>query len=488
MVRGFLALTVALTLASAGCLMGGQRKETGLVPVDDVGKELVGGLSPGLVSTASGPLEFRVGAGAISSFRLNASGDAEVEIPANVFRFDPAAKRFDAQRRFTAKAGSEFQLLLPPGMTELRLTLDGVSVVLAVPDTGHHLFQGQNIVAWYKIQRDQYPQRCAGCPSYAKSQQYFADLFRSFGYPVVEIDPYGQNQLHSEFANVVAYRYAKTDVMHPQWLGVGGHYDVVRGTVEGAFDNTAGTLATLELARVMANVSTRHNLVFGLWGGEESGLQGSAFFTRTHPNIAAQMRLYVNLDASAFSWPAPQPVAQDGTVPDCAKRPVHSASAPYFCPDPVLVSAGPDGPVATALLGLGKTIQQEVAVGYPSEYFVYEPIVVGGQFGGYAGVNAQSDHTSFIAAGVPSWFLINADIFRTPIGIHNRADTVENWTHYMVHNYPADFEVELTVEERELAERYMARSFETYLWLTFYAWLYHDLGLFSLATSGIPAQ
>jgi hypothetical protein len=306
----------------------------------------------------------------------------------------------------------------------------------------------------------------------------------------VEVDPYGTNAVRAQFANVVAYKYAKTDTSHPLWLGTGGHYDMVSNTIDAALDDTAGTLSTLAIAKALANVTTTHNIVYGLWGGEESGLQGSEFFTRTNPSIVAQMQMYVNLDANAFSWPGPQAVAKDGSTPDCSKPPLpaqQTKSAAFFCPDPALITAGPDGPMADKLLNLMRSIQQKTAVGWPDPYFLYE-YVGQGQVQGYAKINAQSDHTSFIAAGVPSYMLINADLeIANPPGFHNPRDTLDNWTKYEVFNAPFDLEAELTPQERALGERLVAQSIETYLWLTFYAFLSYDLALLN-APVGTPVQ
>lgn len=478
-IRFVSSLVIIVGLVSAGCLSTQDGPE---VPDDETRlANVINGYLETSMELDSGRLEAKTASGALSTFSWHGEKDAIVAFPENVYLFDPATKRFVVEHLATVSPNSELTLLIPPGMKEVPLTFDGDVVKVETPETTAGFFQGENIVEWYKVQRAEYPNRCQGCPNYARSQQYFAGLFRSFGYNNVEIDPYGTNAINPPFANVVAMKYAKTDLAHPQMLGVGGHYDVVTGTTEGAFDNTAGTLATLEFARAMANVSTDHNMLFGLWGGEESGLQGSQFYVRTNPNVVAQMRTYVNLDVNGFSWPGPAPVSNDGTVPECTIRPAHSAKAPFFCPDPLIVSAGPDGPLADNLLGLGHDIQTQVAVGWPDSYFLYEG-VGSGQVNGYAGVNAQSDHTSFIAAGVPSYFLFNGDALNTPIGIHNQRDTLDNWTRYMVQNFPVDFESELTPEEVAFGEALMAETFETYLWLTFYIFLKVELGEFQPAT------
>ena len=470
----------------AGCF-GGSEPSNGATPSTDLPEKLPP-LVASVVDTKAGPLHAEIASGAISRFTLNGTG--RIEFPPNVFLLQ--GNKFSTAKSVDATAGTAVALLLPPGMTRLNLTVAGETVSFDVLDTGFTLVQGEDVVEWFKVQHEKFPNRCARCPNYVKAQQYFAQLFRSFGYATVDIDPYGTNAVHSEFANVVAYKYPKTDVLHPLYLGTGGHYDVVTGTVDGALDDTSGTLGAMELAKVFANISTNRNLVFGLWGGEESGLQGSAFFTKTNPNIAAQMQVYVNLDSSAFSWPMPRPVTKDSDArPDCSKLiPIsqQSPTAAIACPDPVLVTAGPDGPESDLLLQLGRKIQHDIAVGWPDAYFVYEP-VVSGQASGYAKINAQSDHTSFIAAGVPSYMLIDGDITRNPVGFHNRRDALENWTKYAYHNWYVNFEDELTPEQLEEAERLVVKSIETHLWLAFYILLHYDLGLAPLpATAPIPAS
>jgi hypothetical protein len=478
-----LALAIALTIVAAGCLTQTSPPDQGTdaspsPTIIDGFRETVIQIGEG---SQSGTLSAKTAQGALSTVSWTGLEAATVSFPENVFRFDPSSKRFSASHQANLNPGETLTLLPPPGMTHLELTINGARVTLQTPDTEAGFFQGKNIVEWYKVQRERFPDRCQGCPNYAKSQQYFAEVFRSFGYTNVEVDPYGTNAINPPFANVVATKYAKTDLAHPQWLGVGGHYDVVTGTTEGAFDNTAGTLATLELARAFANVTTDHNLLFGLWGGEESGLQGSHFYVRTNPQVGAQMRTYVNLDVNGFSWPGPAPVALDGSIPDCTTRPAHNPQASFFCPDPLVVSGGPDGPLGNNLLDLGRKIQSQIAVDWPDSYFIYEG-VGSGQLNGYAGVNAQSDHTSFIAAGGPSFFLFNGDALRNPIGIHNQRDTLENWTRYMVYNFAVDLDAELSPEEVAAGEALIAKTFETYLWLTFYIFLHVELGLFSAAT------
>jgi hypothetical protein len=477
-------MTILLGSGLAGCLTGTQDEGDGDEGDADDALRIVDGFLRGPLVTQDVSMTIKTASGNIATISIDAFvaegaftnvAAPQVSIPDNAYLM--VGDRFVSDKSFALAAlGEPFHILVPPGMTNLTLTIEGKPVVVPTPDTGLQLVSGEQIIQWFKVQRDEYPNRCSGCPNYERSQQYFAELFESFGMAQVEVDPYGTNLAHPDFANVVAYKYGKTDTDHPFWLATGGHYDVVTGTTEGAFDDTSGTLAALEMARVFGNISTNHNLVFGLWGGEEAGLQGSNFFAKTNPNIAAQMRTYVNLDVVGFSWPGPPPTAaHDGSEVDCSEPTPRGGEPAFYCPDPVVVSAGPDGAVADTLLAWAQEIQSQIMVGYPDPYFLYEP-VAGGQVEGYAGVNAQSDHTSFIAAGVPSYFLFNGNALRNPIGIHNQRDTIDNWTRYMVNSVLADLEAELSEQERVQGEALMAQSLETYLWVTFYLFLRFDLG------------
>ena len=57
---------------------------------------------------------------------------------------------------------------------------------------------------------------------------------------------------------------------------VSGHYDTVIGA-PGANDDGSGTVLTLEIARVLAELPTEATLRFALWGSEEQGLIGSRY-------------------------------------------------------------------------------------------------------------------------------------------------------------------------------------------------------------------
>jgi acetylornithine deacetylase/succinyl-diaminopimelate desuccinylase-like protein len=58
---------------------------------------------------------------------------------------------------------------------------------------------------------------------------------------------------------------------------IGGHYDTSIG-IQGASDNTGGTVLVMELARVFSQVGSQRTMRFVTWGAEELGLRGSVFY------------------------------------------------------------------------------------------------------------------------------------------------------------------------------------------------------------------
>src|SRR5690606_8832502 len=73
--------------------------------------------------------------------------------------------------------------------------------------------------------------------------------------------------------NVVGLRPG-TDLAD-EWVVVGGHYDHIPDC-SGADDNGTGVAATLEVARILADLPTSRTLAITCWDEEELGLIGSA--------------------------------------------------------------------------------------------------------------------------------------------------------------------------------------------------------------------
>lgn len=401
---------------------------------------------------------------------------------------------------FTVDGGQTIHFLAPPHVHVMELWLDGELYVLDPTTTNDYalsttqIISGENVWDLEDIQRQNFPHREPGHPdgNYGKAILYFADYFEDLGLDV-EVDPYGTQDLTDtagcfpvglnsfcpeSFANVVA-TLPGTDPNAPTIFVAGGHFDMVPNTKEAAFDDTSGTVATMELARVMSQYEWKHTLKFGLWGGEENGILGSQFWIQTNPTAKAAVTSYWNLDVVGMSWPAPLP------EPD-----PHVIAAGLDVPEDL--NGGGTGPIADALLDFAQELQADW-FGYPTavngkRMFIYEG-VVNGQASGYAQVNAQSDHTPFMAAGIPSWFIFNGDTLSNsnPVGIHNFGDTLDNMTKYAY--FGGDVTYGLMQIEAETGQPYqwdpvefeeakqaLALSWESVLMFPLYSTILQDVG------------
>lgn len=82
-----------------------------------------------------------------------------------------------------------------------------------------------------------------------------------------------------------------------EYVILSAHFDSWEGG-SGATDNGTGTIAMMEVARVLKKLlpSPKRTILIGLWGGEEQGLNGSRAFVLDHPNIVGKTQAVFNLD------------------------------------------------------------------------------------------------------------------------------------------------------------------------------------------------
>ena len=116
-------------------------------------------------------------------------------------------------------------------------------------------------------------------PGNDKAGEYLFNTYTSFGYsPEYQwFSPAGREVFGGKTANVLATLPGTTN---PELVYVvSSHYDSVeRGP--GADDNTSGTAALLEAARILADHPMPCTIIFASFTGEEAGLLGSREFVR----------------------------------------------------------------------------------------------------------------------------------------------------------------------------------------------------------------
>jgi hypothetical protein len=150
--------------------------------------------------------------------------------------------------------------------------------------------------------------RVTSHPQLEAGARYYKSVFESFGMEAEVIryfQPSGDSPLDILLGpliwNTVAYHWGENK---KEWIVLGGHYDMSWRTVEGAYDNTAGTNCVVEIARGLSNLKTNKTIVFGLWAGEEEGLWGASEFVDSIPDDV-EVKTYLNFDMAGINYPAP---------------------------------------------------------------------------------------------------------------------------------------------------------------------------------------
>ena len=119
--------------------------------------------------------------------------------------------------------------------------------------------------------------------------------YLSYGYTAAQMteDSYTNNGFTCK--NLIL---TKVGTLYPNtYVIVCGHYDSIIGT--GTNDNGSGTVAILEIARLLQNIPTEYSIKFINFSGEEDGLRGSQHYVTAVVNGTTpkmDIRLVFNLD------------------------------------------------------------------------------------------------------------------------------------------------------------------------------------------------
>ncbi len=134
-------------------------------------------------------------------------------------------------------------------------------------------------------------------PGNKLASSYLFDTYKSFGYaPEYQWFPRSE-AAGGQTANVIA---TLKGTVNPELVYVvSSHYDSV-ATGPGADDDSSGTAALLETARMLAGHPQPATIVFASFTGEESGLLGSREFVRRA--VADKMRIVGALNNDMVGW------------------------------------------------------------------------------------------------------------------------------------------------------------------------------------------
>ncbi len=145
--------------------------------------------------------------------------------------------------------------------------------------------------------------RYALAPNHLQVAQWIQQQFTSYGIPNVQLQSF--NWQNTTQYNVVA---TIPGTVYPnQYIVVGGHHDSTSGnsdpmtTAPGADDNASGSVAALEMARVMmaSGYQPRTSIRFVTFAAEEFGLWGSKYYAQNALENNQNIRLMINHDMIA---------------------------------------------------------------------------------------------------------------------------------------------------------------------------------------------
>lgn len=137
--------------------------------------------------------------------------------------------------------------------------------------------------------------------------EWIFNKYKSFGYTSVEFDTFylGETAHRNIIATKVGRIYPDSVIM------VGGHYDCIssnsysnpNGFAPGAEDDGSGTVAALEIARVLANLDFEATIKFAAWDAEELGLHGSYAYAEKAYTKGIPVSFYLNFDMIGYQHP-----------------------------------------------------------------------------------------------------------------------------------------------------------------------------------------
>lgn len=169
----------------------------------------------------------------------------------------------------------------------------------------------QDSLLSYIMRMQQFYTRFIGSDSAGPANDWLREKFMELGYTQVSMQGFttGDTWCGSySGSNIIC---VKPGTEQPdKHIVVGGHFDSIRYPqscydagvfAPGADDNGSGVAATLELARIFANLSNKKTIVFAGFGGEELGLHGANQMAMTLYDGGTDVELVVNSDMIGYT-------------------------------------------------------------------------------------------------------------------------------------------------------------------------------------------
>jgi hypothetical protein len=162
-------------------------------------------------------------------------------------------------------------------------------------------------------------------PGNKLASEYLFNKYKSFGYEPEYQWFAGRGALGGQTANVIA---TLKGTVNPELVYVvSSHYDSV-AVGPGADDDTSGTAALLEAARIMAGHPQPATIVFASFTGEEAGLLGSREYVRRA--VASKLKLVGALNNDMVGWANDQRLDNTIRYSNAGIRDIQHAAAMQF--------------------------------------------------------------------------------------------------------------------------------------------------------------
>ena len=152
--------------------------------------------------------------------------------------------------------------------------------------------------------------RATGTPGEAAAGEFLRAEMASLGYQAETVlIPVEGSDSSGTLRAIVATKPGRTKP--DEHLLFMGHYDTVAGfggaTLEGAYDNGAGTTMIRALAKSFANVPTNRSVTFVFYNGEEEGLLTSQRHAQMWQESGKPVRAVFGFDMTGIAFPVANP-------------------------------------------------------------------------------------------------------------------------------------------------------------------------------------
>jgi hypothetical protein len=238
--------------------------------------------------------------------------------------------------------------------------------------------------------------RVPGSPHWQAVQDLCADRLTELGYEVT-LETYATG------VNVVGLRLGTATP--DERVIVGGHYDHIPDC-SGADDNGSGIAATLEIARILADIPTPRTLMITCWDEEELGLIGSAAQAQLAIDEGAQITAVFSLDSIGYASDEPDsqvvPAGFDLLFPDQYAELVANEFRGDFL---LWVSDDTMAPIGASLDGFADTLGLPTLGTTLDDSLKVSPLLADLR---------RSDHASFWDLDIPALFFNDTGEFRYP--------------------------------------------------------------------------